>query len=746
MDLSARTGVVLAILFVVQLASANLVFQVQHKFGGKKKTCPDALKSHDAHRHRRILSAAELPLGGDASPTSAALYYTKIQLGSPPKDFYVQVDTGSDLLWVNCIECHNCPKKSGLGVPLTLFDPKDSSTAKAVGCDNEFCKSTFNGPSDDCKAGMLCAYSVTYGDGSSTAGFFVDDNVTLAQVSGNRQTTSMSGNVIFGCGAKQSGDLGSSDQALDGILGFGQSNSSLLSQLAAAKKVKKTFSHCLDGKQGGGIFAIGELFTHEENWCTKQSHDSVKIAAPPFSLHFPNCRLLQVQHKFGGKKKTCPDALKSHDAHRHRRILSAAELPLGGDASPTSAALYYTKIQLGSPPKDFYVQVDTGSDLLWVNCIECHNCPKKSGLGVPLTLFDPKDSSTAKAVGCDNEFCKSTFNGPSDDCKAGMLCAYSVTYGDGSSTAGFFVDDNVTLAQVSGNRQTTSMSGNVIFGCGAKQSGDLGSSDQALDGILGFGQSNSSLLSQLAAAKKVKKTFSHCLDGKQGGGIFAIGEVVEPKIKTTPILDDQTHFNIALESIDVNGSAVKLPTSIFDFVKKHAAIVDSGTTLAYFPDEVYKQLMEKIIAAQPDNKPELVEKVFLCYKYSGNIDDGFPVVNFHFENSLLLKVLPHQYFFQVEDDIWCIGFQNSNIKAKSGDEITLLGDLVLSDKLVTYDIENQAIGWTDYDCSSSIKVKDEQSGNVYEVGAQDISSAHYTCNSQMILGLLLSLAATYLIN
>ncbi|KAI3725330.1 hypothetical protein L1987_65116 [Smallanthus sonchifolius] len=181
------------------------------------------------------------------------------------------------------------------------------------------------------------------------------------------------------------------------------------------------------------------------------------------------------------------------------------------------------------------------------------------------------------------------------------------------------------------------------------------------------GQSNTSLLSQLASAKKVKKTFSHCLDGKKGGGIFAIGEVVEPKIKTTPILDDPTHFNIALESIDVNGDAVKLPTSIFDFIKKQAAIVDSGTTLAYFPDEVYNQLMERMM----------------------NIALVFRTVTF------------------------------------TGDEITLLGDLVLSDKLVTYDMENQAIGWTDHDCSSSIKVNDEKSGNVYEVGAQDISSAHY---------------------
>lgn len=72
--------------------------------------------------------------------------------------------------------------------------------------------------------------------------------------------------------------------------------------------------------------------------------------------------------------------------------------------------------------------------------------------------------------------------------------------------------------------------------CGAQLGGDLGSSSQALDGILGFGQSNSSMLSQLAAAGKVRKIFAHCLDTVHGGGIFAIGHVVQPKVNTTPLV------------------------------------------------------------------------------------------------------------------------------------------------------------------------------------------------------------------
>lgn len=76
--------------------------------------------------------------------------------------------------------------------------------------------------------------------------------------------------------------------------------------------------------------------------------------------------------------------------------------------------------------------------------------------------------------------------------------------------------------------------------CGATQSGDLGSSnEEALDGILGFGKSNSSVISQLASSGRVAKMFAHCLDGNNGGGIFAMGRVVQPKVNMTPLVPNQ---------------------------------------------------------------------------------------------------------------------------------------------------------------------------------------------------------------
>lgn len=71
--------------------------------------------------------------------------------------------------------------------------------------------------------------------------------------------------------------------------------------------------------------------------------------------------------------------------------------------------------------------------------------------------------------------------------------------------------------------------------CSSKQNGDLGTAD----GIIGFGAGSSSVISQLAAAGTVKKMFAHCLDGDNGGGIFAIGQVVEPIVNSIPFLPNR---------------------------------------------------------------------------------------------------------------------------------------------------------------------------------------------------------------
>ncbi|XP_039067574.1 aspartic proteinase 39-like isoform X3 [Hibiscus syriacus] len=357
---------------------------------------------------------------------------------------------------------------------------------------------------------------------------------------------------------------------------------------------------------------------------------------------------LNVKRKFAGRGEDL-SAMRAHDIRRHGRLLStiAVDLPLGGNGHPSETGLYFAKIGLGNPSEDYYVQVDTGSDILWVNCAGCEKCPTKSDLGLDLKLYDPKRSSTSRLVYCDQDFCTSTYDGPLPGCKPNLQCQYNVIYGDGSSTAGYFVKDNIQLEQVTGNLQSKYANGTVVFGA---------------------------------------------------------------------------HYNVVMKEIEVGDTLLRLPSDVFDTGDQKGTIVDSGTTLAYLPSAIYEPLMAEILSLQPALQLHSVEEQFTCFQYMENVDDGFPTVKFHFEGSLTLTIYPHEYLFQIREDIWCFGWQNSGTQSKDGKDMILLGDLVLSNRLVVYDVENQTIGWTEYNCSSSIKVRDESSGVEYTVGAHDIAS------------------------
>ncbi|XP_022734134.1 aspartic proteinase-like protein 2 [Durio zibethinus] len=384
--------------------------------------------------------------------------------------------------------------------------------------------------------------------------------------------------------------------------------------------------------------------------------------------------VINVKYKFAGSQPSLFD-LKDHDIRRQLRILAGVDLPLGGSGLRDGLGLYYAKIGIGTPSKDYYIQVDTGSDIMWVNCIQCEECPSRSSLGIDLTLYDIKESATGNLVSCDQEFCYAINGGTSAGCTANMSCQYLEIYGDGSSSAGYFVKDIVLYDQVSGDLKTSSANGSVIFGCGAIQSGNLDSSnEEALDGILGFGKSNSSMISQLASSGEVKKIFAHCLDGVNGGGIFAIGNVVQPKVNMTPLVPNQPHYNVNMTAVQVGQDFLNFTTDEFEPGDQNGTIIDSGTTLAYLPEMVYEPLVTKILSQQPHLELQTVHDDYTCFQYSESLDEGFPNVTFHFENSVVLKVYPHEYLFSF-NGLWCIGWQNSGMQFRDRKNMTLLGGM-----------------------------------------------------------------------
>ncbi|KAF7818705.1 aspartic proteinase-like protein 2 [Senna tora] len=403
------------------------------------------------------------------------------------------------------------------------------------------------------------------------------------------------------------------------------------------------------------------------------------------------------------------EALRARDRARHARILQGVvsgvvDFSVKGTSDPSTIGLYYTKVKLGSPPREFNVQIDTGSDILWVTCNTCGDCPQSSQLAIQLNFFDTASSSTAALISCSDPICTSSTLSAATACTPQInQCSYTFQYGDGSGTSGYYVSDAMYFDMILGQSTLANTSAKIVFGCSTYQSGDLTKTDKAVDGIFGFGPGALSVISQLSSRGITPKVFSHCLKGESdGGGILVIGEILEPSIVYSPLVPSQPHYNLYLQSIAVNGRLLPINSAVFATSNNRGTIVDSGTTLAYLIQEAYDPLVNAITTIVSQSATPIISKGSQCYLVSTSLGDIFPPVSLNFAGGASMGLKPQEYLlhngFIDGVAMWCIGFQ----KVQEG--VTILGDLVLKDKIFVYDLAHQRIGWTNYDCSMSVNV------------------------------------------
>ncbi|KAM5559654.1 aspartic proteinase 36-like [Rosa sericea] len=403
------------------------------------------------------------------------------------------------------------------------------------------------------------------------------------------------------------------------------------------------------------------------------------------------------------------DRLRARDRARHGRLLQnvvvggVVDFSVAGSSDPYLVGLYFTKVKLGSPPKEYNVQIDTGSDILWITCNSCSDCPQTSGLGIQLNLYDSGSSSTAGQISCSDPICSSAVQTSATECTESNQCSYTFQYGDGSGTSGVYVSDALYFDMILGQSFMANSSAAIVFGCSTFQSGDLTKTDKAVDGIFGFGQGALSVISQLSYRGITPKVFSHCLKGDgNGGGILVLGEILEPSIVYSPLVPSQPHYNLNLQSIAVNGQLLPIDPIAFTTSNSRGTIVDSGTTLTYLVEEAYDPFVSAITSAVSQSVTPLISKGNQCYLVSNSLAEVFPPVSLNFAAGASMVLKPEEYLvhtgFIGGAAMWCIGFQ----KVQGG--VTILGDLVLKDKIFVYDLARQRIGWANYDCSLSVNV------------------------------------------
>uniref|UniRef100_A0A0D9VKC0 Peptidase A1 domain-containing protein n=1 Tax=Leersia perrieri TaxID=77586 RepID=A0A0D9VKC0_9ORYZ len=320
-----------------------------------------------------------------------------------------------------------------------------------------------------------------------------------------------------------------------------------------------------------------------------------------------------------------------------RRVSGAAAgLEIAGSKSATVPAnlgfsigtlQYVVTVSLGTPAVAQTVEVDTGSDVSWV---QCKPCPSPPCYNQKDPLFDPTRSSSYSAVPCGSPAC-SSLKLYASGCSSGGQCGYVVSYGDGSTTTGVYSSDALTLTG------SDSLKG-FLFGCGHSQQGLFA----GIDGLLGLGRQSQSLVSQ--ASNTYGGAFSYCLPPTQNSvGYLTLGaSATTTGFSTTPLLtasNDPTYYMVMLAGISVGGQQLGIDASVF----ASGAVVDTGTVVTRLPPTAYAALRSAFRAAMaPYGYPTAPATGILdtCYDFSRYGSVTLPTISISFGGGAAMDLGP----------------------------------------------------------------------------------------------------------
>ncbi|TVU33915.1 hypothetical protein EJB05_15730, partial [Eragrostis curvula] len=382
------------------------------------------------------------------------------------------------------------------------------------------------------------------------------------------------------------------------------------------------------------------------------------------------------------------------------------ELPVFGSINQYAGWPYLTRLQIGNPPTNFTLLIDTGSDTMWVSCTPCSGCPTSGLVSIDFSYFiillyrhsyNPKLSSSSSVIACSDDWCHTSERSGFASCDASdnhSRCGYNIMYGSGS-TVGYYVSDQVSFDIIGDNVKRFSSS--IIFGCSTMQSGGLAETNE-FDGIVGIGPNQESPNSQLNSKGIAPLVFSLCLS-TTGNGILILGEAVEPGIVYTPLVPSRNYYKLYLESIAVNGQTLRIDSSVFETSPDRGTIVDSGTTLAYLADKAYDPFVDAIVAAVSPSVHPIENNGDRCFLTSSSLASSFPDATLHFVGGAVMTVKPQNYLLSEVNmlggqSMFCLGWK----RKQGSQQITILGDIIISNKLIVHDLDNMRLGWVEYNC------------------------------------------------
>ncbi|PSR89216.1 Protein ASPARTIC PROTEASE IN GUARD CELL 1 like [Actinidia chinensis var. chinensis] len=337
---------------------------------------------------------------------------------------------------------------------------------------------------------------------------------------------------------------------------------------------------------------------------------------------------------------------------------------------------YFSRIGVGRPAKPYYMVIDTGSDVSWIQCKPCFSCYQQTD-----PIFDPSASSTYRAMSCESSQCEAL---QVSACRSDS-CVYQVSYGDGSFTVGDFATETLSFG-------SSGSVNNVAIGCGRDNEGLFA----AAAGLLGLGGGVLSLPSQFKAT-----SFSYCLVDRDSAGSSTLefnsarpgDSVTAPMLRNSKY---KTFFYVGLIGMSVGGNPVAISPSVFavDASGRGGVIVDSGTAVTRLTTEAYNAVRNMFVRMTPNLPKASGYAIFdTCYDLSSFRQVAIPTVSFRFSGGKTMTLKASNYMIPVDSSgKVCLAF------APTDGPLSIIGNIQQQGTRVSFDIANSVVGFSPNKC------------------------------------------------
>ncbi|OVA15056.1 Peptidase A1 [Macleaya cordata] len=349
--------------------------------------------------------------------------------------------------------------------------------------------------------------------------------------------------------------------------------------------------------------------------------------------------------------------------------------------------------------KNYFLIVDTGSDLTWTQCENCTECFHQEE-----PYFPYKSSSSYQPLPCNNHpLCEH------GKC-SGSSCSYDIVYANDASSSGILASERFSL---NADGAVEALDHEVIFGCGLEQKNFAQlkreeGTEEYITGILGIGGGPRSFLRQLRDRGQGK--FEYCFQSWftdidsttfiRFGSDVKIGRDTQ-EVHTTPLFFSPrtpTLYYLDLQDISVGNHRIGFEPGTFALKPngKGGCCIDSGSPWTVIHRPKYDRLRAAVVQYFADlHMPAMGEGKYgfdLCFEKEAGFDN-YPPITFHFERADFVIDNKDAGFF-ILGDYFCLAIHGWDDDFADA----LIGSTQQINHRILYDINEESLSFAKEEC------------------------------------------------